>query len=466
MKISKTLIFAIFTISLSLVVYFYEFRAEKLKNLSQGSGLLKFNIDQINSIQIIKPDFKMSFQRNDKGWKFLEPIFEAADADKINELLSVFQNQEVVATIKSTEVSFSDVILSEYGLDKPAVVYIFKNNKGESRRIAVGSVRNFEGQSYLYIDSGNKIILGSSSWADRAQDDLIYFRDKRIFREPMASVNKIFIQSLNEKIELKRIDGQWINPRLNIRIDQSQVRSILKKISDTQIENYIFEGEPSRKTLQEKGLHTASVVVQLFTDSTSWEAKINFNKATQKLYLLSDRPTFLAQVSPLIWEAVAGLTLDGLRDRTSAFSFNAEEVKKLYFKFNNQETNLIFSSGNWMMASNNSPYFEVDKTQITNTIKKIHSLRISEFLDNSAKDKFLGKNMLILKSESDKLVLQLNWGPAFSKKKDGKDVEYFYARTNQSENIFALEQKIIEDLNLNAEKIKRDNSGESVETFK
>ena len=464
MKINKTLIFALLTISLTAFVYFYEYKGEKVKEAAESSEILKFSADQITYFQIIKPDVKMAFQRDEKGWGLLEPIFEPADTDKINELLTVFESEAPVTVVKATDSSFADAILSEYGLDKPAVVYVFKNNAGQSRRIAVGSVKNFEGQSYLHIDSGNKIILGSPTWAASAQDELIYFRDKRIFREPIASVNRMLIHSLNERIEIRRTDGKWVSSATAFELDQPQIRDILKKISDTQIENYVFEGEPSRSVLKEKGLEAAPVSVELFTDSTSWTAKIHLDKESQKLYLLSDRPTYLAQVSLPVWEAVAGLTLDGLRDRVTAFAFSADEVKKIYYKNNDKETNLIFNSGTWLMGSNNSPYLEVDKSEISKTIKKIHTLKISEFIDTNVKDKFSGNNMLILKSDSEKLVLQLNWGPGFTLKKDGKDVEYYYARTHLAENIFALEKQVIEDLNLAAEKIKRKNSDETNDT--
>jgi hypothetical protein len=48
------------------------------------------------------------------------------------------------------------------------------------------------------------------------------------------------------------------------------------------------------------------------------------------------------------------------------------------------------------------------------------------------RDKFTGKNMMILKTASDKLLLQLNWGPSYIVNKNGVDTEYFYARTQLS----------------------------------
>jgi hypothetical protein len=273
----------------------------------------------------------------------------------------------------------------------------------------------------------------------------------------MATVKRISIMSLNEKIEIKRVDNKWVASETSHELDQIQIRDVLRKISDAQIEEYVFEGEPSQSLLKEKGLDNPAVTIELFTENTSWLAKLSANNKDRKLYLLSDRPTYLAQVNPLVWETVAGLTNDGLRDRITAFSFNAEEVKKIYFKYNDKETNLIFNSGAWLMGSTNSPYLEVDKAEISRTIKNIHNLKISEFIDENVKEKFIGQNMLILKSDTEKLVLQLNWGPSFKIKKEGVEKEYFYARTHLSDSIFALDADIVTNLNLSGDKIKRKN---------
>ena len=456
MKINKTAVFAVLTVSLTAFVYFYEYKDSLERERAEQSEILQFDITQISYFQIIKPELKIAFQKNDKGWQLIEPIFEDADSQKVEELLTVLSTEAPEATVKTTDTSFSEPELSEYGLDKPAITFVFKNNAGLTRKISVGSVRNNENQSYLQVDSGNRIILGGTTWSTRAQDNLIYYRDKRLFRESMAGVKRIQIKSLNENIEIKRTsDNKWIAGQTSYELDQVQVRDILRKISDAQIEEYAFEGEPSQSLLKEKGLDNPAVTIELFTDSTSWLAKLSTNSKDRKLYLLSDRPTYLAQVSPLVWETVAGLTNDGLRDRVSAFAFNAEEVKKIYFKNNDKETNLIFNSGSWLMGSTNSPYLEVDKAEISKTIKNIHNLKISEFIDENVKEKFVGQNMLILKSDTEKLVLQLNWGPSFTIKKDGVEKEYFYARTHLSGSIFALDAEIVANLNLSSDKIKR-----------
>jgi hypothetical protein len=174
---------------------------------------------------------------------------------------------------------------------------------------------------------------------------------------------------------------------------------------------------------------------------------------------LSDRPTYLAKVSPLIWETVATLTLDGLRDRTSAFSFAAEEVKKIYFKSNGRELNLIFNSGTWLMGPNGGPYVDADKTEVGSKIKKMHDLKIGQFVDRDARSEFTGENMLILKSDRDKLLLQLNWGPDLKLNLNGFEKTYFLARTQLAESIFALDKSAVEEISLSQDQLLTKKNG-------
>ncbi|MGZ3690540.1 MAG: DUF4340 domain-containing protein, partial [Pseudobdellovibrio sp.] len=345
MKLNKTLLFAVVTVALTYFVYEFEYKKSQLLESSSQGLILSFNPDQISYFQIVKADIKMALQKSETGWKLMEPIFEEADSDRIEEMVNALTTERQIAVVKKTDGSFTETELSEYGLDKPIATFIFKNNAGISQKIEVGSLKNFEGQSYLHVDSSSVILLGSSFWYTRAQDNLIQYRDKRLFRERIAQINRMKISNLQHTFELKRVDSKWVSANNSFDLDQNKIRDVLKKISDSSIEEYAFEGEPSVSLLKEKGLNETAVSLELSTEKMNWVAKMNVNKTDGGLYLLSDRPTYLAKVSPLIWETISTLSLDSLRDRTSAFVFNADEVKKIYYKNHDRETNIIFNGG-------------------------------------------------------------------------------------------------------------------------
>lgn len=448
MKLSKTFFFAIFTVLVILAVYIFDYRAEVNQEKIKQALILNNDPDQITYVQIIKPEAKIALQKTEFGWDLLEPIQDSGDRDNIEELLKDLAKETQISIVKESATDLTDAELREFGLDKPSIVFNFKNNSGHTKKISVGSVKNFEGNSYIRIDSENKIIIAGPQWYAQSENDTIHYREKKLYRHSLAKVIKIKVKSLRDKFELQQIDGKWFGFEKGLELDQNKIREILKKLSQTSIVQYVFEGEPSVALLKEKGLDKNTVDLELITENSSWSVSMKVNSEDKALYALTERPTFLVKIDIPAWETFGNLNLDELRDRTSALSFNLKEVQKIYYKHNDSELNIISTAESWKPDSSAlATVSKVNNDQVKKTIQKIHDLKISEFVDSpKAKEKFEGKNMLILKSATEKLVLQLNWGPSFKIKKDGVEKEYYYARSHLSDSIFALEKKIIDSL--------------------
>jgi hypothetical protein len=266
----KLIVFAVLTLSLTGYVYFYEYKTSVQSKKDSSQKILHYDVEQISYFQLIKSDGKIGFQKSETGWQLLEPILEIADNDKVSEFLISIGEEIPLATVKVTDTAFTDQELSEYGLDKPALTMNFKNNAGVTTKIRVGSLKNFEGQSYVFVDGQNKVLLGSANWFARSQERLIDYRDKRIFRDSLAQVTHITLHTLSDHIELKREQNKWVSQQQSFQLDQSIVRDILKKISDSQIEEYVFEGEPSQTLLKETEMDKAVVTVEMQTDKGKW----------------------------------------------------------------------------------------------------------------------------------------------------------------------------------------------------
>lgn len=447
MRNKKTIYFAIFTLSFLLAVYVFDYRNGLKDEKTKQASILNYESAQISYIQITKPDIKIALQKNENGWALREPIQDFGDNDNIEELINAFANEKQISIIRESQSVLSEAELREFGLDKPAVVFNFKNNLGQTKNISVGSVKNFEGNSYLRIDSENKIIIAAPVWFLKSQNELIHYREKKLYRESLNKIVKIKAKSLSDDFELKYVDGKWMSSEYGFALDQNKVREILKKLSDTKIEQYIFEGEPSAALVKEKGLDKSTVQLELQTENSSWHVSINLNVADKSLYALTDRPTFLVKIDLSAWESFGNFKLDQLRDRTSALAFNLDEVQKLYYKHNENELNIVSSAGEWKASSTAAPAPSVNDNEVKKVIYRIHDLKISEFVDRpSEKEKFEGKNMLILRSATEKLVLQLNWGPSFKMNKSGEEKEYYFARSNLSDSTFAIEKNLIDRL--------------------
>lgn len=449
MKINRTAIFAFLTLVTVSLVYLFDYDAEKKQEQKDTAVVLDYQIDQINYFQIIKGESKLALQKNEQGWSLLEPIQDIADNDNVEDFLKRMTTEKQISVVKNTKEDLTEIELKEFGLDKPEAVFVFKNNLGNTKRISVGSVQNYEGDSYLRVDSENKVLLVRSVWTSQAKNDMIYYRDKRLFRGNLAHIDNIRIKSLRDDFQMHKIDNIWAGKGEMVPLDQNKVRELLSSIVDAKIEAYLFEGEPSHRIIQEKGLEKEKAIyLELSSVDTSWAAAINLHVQDKTLYALTERPTFLVRLEVDAWEKFGNLEMDGFKDRTTPLAFNRKEVSKLYFKENGTEKEISVEGGNWSFKKGDS--FQIlDQQLINNTIDQIHEMKISSFIeDDKVKEKFSGSNILILKSAADKLLLQLNWGPSFSVTKDGKSQDYYYTRTHQSDVIFAMEKPLIDSLAL------------------
>lgn len=444
MKSNKTLLFGVFTIFVIAGVYIFDYRAGQNKEKIEQAFVLEGDPEQINYVQIIKPDLKIALQKSLTGWALFEPIQDSGNNENVEKFLESLAKSRRISVVKETAQPLSEADLRPFGLDKPAAVFNFKTNLGQSKVVAVGNQKNFEGNSYIRIDSDNRVLLAEPIWYIQAQNTLIHYREVKLYRSSLAKVVKLRVRSLRDDFELSLTDGKWHESQKNYGLDQNKVRELLKKISDSNIVEYVFEGEPSTALVKEKGLDKNAVTLDLETEDTTWSVTFNISQTEKALYALTERPTFLVKVEPTAWETFGNLALDQLRDRTSALSFKPEEVQKIYLKQNNTELNLATA--------------DLNAEQIKKTIGKVHELRISEFVDSPAeREKFEGRNMLILKTDKEKLVLQLNWGPAFKLMKAGNETEYYYARTHLSDSIFALEKNLIDSLEFDKISIAKEN---------
>ncbi len=458
---SKTSLFAAVTLIVILSVYFLDYRAEKSREKKQQARILSDDPEQVSYIQITKQDMKIAIQKSATGWSLLEPIQDSGNNNNIESFLTDLSRSKQVAVIKESEKPLSDEDLREFGLDRPSAIFNFKNNLGQSKIISVGSIKNFEGNSFLRIDSENKVVISEPIWFLKAQNDLIHYREVKLYRSSPAQVVKMKVRSLRDEFEFTMLNGKWISEKNGYTLDQNKVREVLKTISNTNIIEYVFEGEPSTALIREKNLDKDAVTLELQTDSSVWSVTFNVSQKDKALYALTERPTFLVKVDPTAWETFGNLSIDDLRDRSSALSFKTDDVQKIYVKRNESELNLISEGGNWKSAKAPPAPTNLSAEQIKKILERIHDFKISEFVDSpSEKAKFEGQNMLILKTVKERLILQLNWGPSFKSKKSGTEAEYYYARTQLSDSIFALEKSLIDTLNFEGVQAARKGEGE------
>lgn len=444
MSFKKTILLGCATAVLGLGLYYFEFVRNEKSKIDDvfNQRVLRFESDDINFLQIHNKDKVITLQKTDKGWQILEPIQDSADGNILQALLKSATEQ----TLQSIE-SQSPQNLSEYGLVNPAAMLLFKNNQGQSVKIQIGTQKNFEGLSFAKINDDMQIKILQPFWEQQTQYNLTHFREKRLYRDDLADLEKVNVKSLNDTFTLIKQDQKWVAKDFSdLDLDQNLVRQAIKDLAETTIQDYLFEGDPSEHDKKKKGLLPSPVQIELESATGHWSASLNLNDEDKAFYALTSRPTFLVSLDMSRWEKFANLTLDSLRDRKSMMTFSKNEAQKIFAKAEGKEYNFSNENQTWILNSKLPEQSEFLPIQAEKILNEIHDLEVSEFINPEVSKQFVGNNMVILSSASDQLIFQLNWGPLVKIKTNGSEKDVYLARTQLSKKIFAIDKQKIDDL--------------------
>ena len=428
----------------SFVVYYITvFKENQINKIIQNeSKIISLEPDQINYIELNHRDTKIVFHKSEAGWSIQEPVLDDADHFRMLDVIKNLTSDQYVLIAKEGV----DINWSEFGLDKPIASYLFKNNLGQSQRIQISDLKNFEGFSYARVDNNNQVLVVKQQWLNNATQKLVYFRDKRLYRGLAVAVEQMTIKSLNSEFNLEKQNGVWISPdKVDYILDQNLVRKLIKDIADTSIQDYLAEGEISKTEIKEKKINSKeSLKVQFKTQKDQWSVVLNLHDVDRSLYAMTDRPTYLVKLDLSKWEFFSNLNLDNLRNRKEALRFDISKVKNMTLMFNSTELKFIQNNKIWM--DSNKINNEIDTSKVERVLNTIHDMTIDSFLTDAESAKFVGRDMIILKNDDDQLILQLNWGPSLKKFIDGHEKEIYLARTQLSDLIFGIDKNKIDQI--------------------
>ncbi len=444
MKNKKTILFTLITLAFSFVVYYVTlFKENHINEIIQNESKIIFlEPDQINYIELNNRDTKIVFHKSEAGWSIQEPVLDDADNFRMLDVIKNLTSDQYVLIAKEGV----DINWSEFGLDKPIASYLFKNNLGQSQKIQISDLKNFEGFSYARVNNNNQVFVIKQQWLNNATQKLVYYRDKRLYRGPAVAIEQITVKSLNSEFTLEKQNGIWISPdNVDYILDQDLVRKLIKDIADTSIQDYLAEGEISKTEIKEKKINSKEALkLQFKTQKDQWSVVLNLHDVDRSLYAMTDRPTYLVKLDLSKWEFFSNLNLDNLRNRKEALRFDISKVKNMTLMFNSTELKFIQNNKSW--TDSNQINNEIDTSKVENVLNTIHDMTIDSFLTNGESEKFVGRDMIILKSDDDQLILQLNWGPSLKKFIDGQEKEIYLARTQLSDFIFGIDKNKIDQI--------------------
>ena len=212
---------------------------KKEETKMQDSRVMTLNYEQVNSFTIQKREQKIVLNRTTDGWDVLEPLKDQGDNTAADDFVkNVFPERVVDVAAEGEKIDWR-----LYGLDHPAGVITFKTTDGKSNVFEISEKRNFEDNVFVRRDKENKVLVVNSIWQTRLNKKVLDFRDRRVFKHKIASVDRVSVKNEHDTVDIQRVNGQWVSSgKKNFKIDQNKVRELLSLIADAKASE-ILEGE-------------------------------------------------------------------------------------------------------------------------------------------------------------------------------------------------------------------------------
>lgn len=250
----KTFIW-IFILTLLAGYSYIDLKREKIreKKKDEAARLLPFESNQVLKIQIRKAESDIELERWEEGWKLIKPVQAPAVNEEVEKFLRYatdFRNDsDYIMDPSPTEER-----LKEFGLDKPEVaVTLFVGREMSPHTILFGNRAPTKGVAFARIEGNPKVYRVLADAKAEADQNVYYFRDKKIVKYDIAMIDQLEVSSPSGVIRCELpMDGKWrIVEPVSAKADIPQIMELFTAFKNGEIKEFIEE-EP--KDLVQYGL--------------------------------------------------------------------------------------------------------------------------------------------------------------------------------------------------------------------
>lgn len=259
----RSLLVIILLLMVAFAYYDYYKDKKAAEQEMDQSRLMNVPFDQVEKIEVTKADVNVRLKRTVDGWIMEEPLKDLADNDAVDGFIKAAAMERILDVVKEG----SDIDWKLFGLDKPRVIFTFTTTGDKVDKFEISEKKNFEDNVYIRRNDENRVLLINTSWSKKAIQPAVEFRDRRVLRTKIASVDEIKIKNKVGLLHLKMYDGRWKAPTdQKMNVDQNKVRELLTAISEAQGSFYLDRKEvPPLKFM---------MTMDLMMDKKSWHADI------------------------------------------------------------------------------------------------------------------------------------------------------------------------------------------------
>ena len=263
-------ILSLIAIFLGLFVYFYEIEGEKqrIEKKNFDDSLFKIQQDDIKSITLINNSEIIKYEKNNDLWEITEPIRTSVEESIVNSQINSFVNAKIK---RKMEVDLLNK--KNYGFTSFSPKILIETINGDIINFHVGDESSIKGDLFVSRKDSNFVILTSNDLKVQSQKSLFDLRDKKIIHFNKLNVNKIYIETVKDKIIIENLDeinNKWKITSHDLIADNSQIDNYLNSLNRFKVVEFIDE----ENTNEEYGFKNPSYAIKLFLDNDNGTKEI------------------------------------------------------------------------------------------------------------------------------------------------------------------------------------------------
>jgi hypothetical protein len=226
-------ILGLMVLGLGIYIYF-GIQKPAEENSTAGDPLVSVDLSRLQSVQLLSGETKVVLEKEDQGWRMLQPVNDIVSLTKIDQLTTALKQTRLTREIWSkARVAEKPDGLKAFGLAPARAKVMYKTDemKEPSEFLMGGKNPSFSG-IYFQNSAGEPVSLGSLELdylaGQRAED----WREMRLITVESEHFERISLRRKNQSIQLERVNNQWVmsSPFDGLPLDQDFTRSQIEKM--------------------------------------------------------------------------------------------------------------------------------------------------------------------------------------------------------------------------------------------
>lgn len=423
----------------------WDMRTEKAETArkEEFSKIFAFKADQVNEIRLERSDLNLKVTRSEDGWKLESPIQDMGDNDFIDDLVNRLVLERSLETAKEGE----GIDFKVFGLEPPAGSLTLRTQAGEEKTIEVSTISNYEQNVYIREKGAAKVLVGAGTWPPAIARGVLDFRNKKLFRGKIASVDQLEVRNANGITRLTSQNGKWIvSDHADWEIDQNRVRELLSMINETRVDDFALSRLPTAAEKARLGLDKPTVTLRAKVGEATWMVEFGTSKEGIPHALVSDPPMVLRMDSGG-YQKFNRIEAGDLRDKRLPFDFNQDLTRKIDIRTRVKTNLLEKKDGAWHLAGDSKEILDVAAVEAM--LKSLRESQAAHFGERRFRNPPALVNSMKLFAEDGAVVFEMSWSDPQVRKIGDRETNVRWAKTSKYRDHFWFDEMSLEKLQLN-----------------